>query len=137
MKSFLFNSGKHKPLPSFALLVMRASFGLMMISHGWSKLVHFGSRSGSFTDPLHIGNSLSMGLVVFAEFFCAILVVIGLMTRLATVPIIIVMIIASFVIHGSDPFSTRELSLLYLTGFTAILILGSGSYSLDHAISGK
>jgi len=137
MKNILFNPGKHKQLPSIALLVLRASFGLMMLSHGWPKLINFGSKAATFSDPLHIGSQLSLGMVVFAEFFCSILVVIGLGTRWATFPIMVTMAVASFVIHGKDPFSDRELSMLYLSAFTVIMILGSGSYSFDKAINGK
>jgi len=137
MKNILFNSGKHKPLSSFALLVMRASFGLMMLSHGWPKLMSFIDSPSSFPDPIHIGPALSHGLTVFAEFVCAILVVIGLGTRWAAFPIVVAMAVAAFVIHGKDPFSEREMAMLYLSAFTTIMILGSGSYSLDKAISGK
>jgi putative oxidoreductase len=137
MKNILFNSGKHKPLPSFALLVLRASFGLMMLSHGWLKLMSLFNDPGAFPDPLLIGSSLSHWLAVFAEFVCAILVVIGLGTRWAAFPLIVTMSVASFVIHGKDPFGERELSMLYLAAFTTIMILGAGSYSLDKAISGK
>ncbi|NTV83299.1 MAG: DoxX family protein [Bacteroidales bacterium] len=137
MKNILFNSGKHKPLSSFALLVLRASFGLMMLTHGWPKLYNFGSKAASFSDPFHIGSSLSLGLVVFAEFVCAILVVIGLGTRWVAFPIVVTMSVAAFVIHGKDPFVEREMAMLYLSAFLTIMILGSGSYSLDKAISGK
>jgi putative oxidoreductase len=137
MKNILFNSGKHKPLPSFALLVLRASFGLMMLTHGWPKLMNFSEKAASFPDPLHIGSSLSLGMVVFAEFICAILVVIGLATRWAAFPIMVAMAIAAFVIHGKDPFAEREMAILYFAAFTTIMVLGSGSYSLDRAISGK
>lgn len=137
MKNFLFNSGNHKAMASFALLVLRASFGLMMIVHGWDKLVHFNSYSGSFHDPLHIGNEFSLGLVVFAEFFCAIMIVLGLMTRFAAIPLIIAMAVVAFVINIKEPFAERELSMLYLSAYLAILIFGAGSYSLDKAISGK
>ena len=137
MKNIFFNSGKHKPLPSFALLVLRASFGLMMLTHGWPKLINFSEKAASFADPLHIGSSLSLALVIFAEFFCAIFIVIGLATRWAAFPLMVAMAVAAFVIHGKDPFAERELAVLYLTAFTTIMILGSGSYSLDRAISGK
>jgi putative oxidoreductase len=52
MKNILFHSGKHKPWPSFALLLLRASFGLMMLTHGWPKLINFSSKAGTFPDPL-------------------------------------------------------------------------------------
>ena len=137
MKNILFNSGKHKPLPSLALLIMRVSFGSMMVTHGWPKLLSFIESPGSFPDPLHIGSSLSHGLTAFAEFICAILIVIGLGTRWAAIPLMIAMAVASFIVHAGDPLGDKEMSLLYLTAFSAILMLGAGSYSLDKAISGK
>jgi putative oxidoreductase len=137
MKNIFFNSGKHKPWPSFALLVLRASFGLLMVSHGWPKLMSLFSDPGAFPDPLLIGSTLSHVLAVFAEFFCAILIIIGLGTRWAALPLMIAMTVAAFVIHAKDPFGERELAILYLSVFTSLMILGPGSYSLDRAISGK
>jgi len=137
MKNFFFNSGNHKPFPSLALVILRASFALIMLTHGWPKLVDFSQKASSFPDPLHVGNRISMGLVIFAEFFCSILVVLGLGTRFAAFPIMVVMFIASFIINGGHPVADRELPILYLSAFTAILMLGAGSYSLDKAISGK
>jgi putative oxidoreductase len=137
LKNILFNSGKHKPLASFALLLLRASFGLMMITHGYPKLLSFIDNPSAFPDPIHIGPSLSHGLTVFAEFFCAILIVIGLATRWAAIPLMIAMTVAAFVIHAGEPIGEKEMSLLYLSAYTSILILGAGSYSLDKAISGK
>ena len=137
MKNILFNSGKHKPLASFALLVLRASFGLMMLSHGWPKMLSFIDNPSSFPDPIHIGPALSHGLTAFAEFVCSILIVIGLGTRWAAFPLMVAMAVAAFVIHGKDPFAEREMAIMYLSAFTAIMILGAGSYSLDRAISGK
>jgi len=137
MKNFFFNSGNHKSFSSIALLVLRASFGLMMLTHGWPKLVDYSQKASSFPDPLHVGNNISLGLVIFAEFFCSILVVLGLGTRFAAFPIMVVMFIVSFIINGSHPVADRELPILYLSAFTAILMLGAGSYSLDKAISGK
>jgi putative oxidoreductase len=137
MKSTLFNSGNHKPLPSIALLIMRASFGLMMLTHGWPKLVDLVQKSSSFPDPLNIGSKTSLALVVFAEFFCAILVVLGLATRFAAIPLMVAMAVASFMINAGHTLADRELSILYMSAFTAILIFGAGSYSLDKAISGK
>jgi putative oxidoreductase len=137
MKNFLFNSGNHKALASIALLILRASAGFMMMTHGWPKMLDFVRNASSFPDPLGVGSRASLGLVVFAEFFCSILVVVGLGTRFAAVPLIITMAVVGFVIHGKDPFGDRELSMLYLSAFTTVLILGAGSYSLDKAISGK
>lgn len=102
----------------------------MLIFHGYPKLINFSAYATSFPDPLGVGSATSLALVIFAEFFCSILIILGAATRLACIPLIFTMMIAFFVIHGSDPFSVKELAFLYLLTFIAIFISGSGSFSL-------
>ena len=137
MKNILFHSGKHKGWPSLALLIHRLAFGGMMLTHGTPKLLHFTQRADAFSDPFGIGSGLSLGLVVFAEFFCAILIMLGFATRFAAIPLIITMSAAAFIIHGGDPFGKQEMALMYLAAFLVLLITGAGNVSLDKAISGK
>jgi putative oxidoreductase len=124
-------------LSSVGLLVLRISAGLLLLSlHGWSKLKGFGEMSGGFPDPLGLGHTASLTLVVFAEFFCSILVVLGLFTRLAVIPPIVAMAVAVFVFHADDPWAKKELALLYLAPFVTLLLCGGGKASLD-AIGGQ
>ena len=67
LKKILFGTGKVNPLPSFALLLLRISSGAMMVPHGWMKLSNFNTMAPTFPDPLHVGNTASLGLVVFAD----------------------------------------------------------------------
>jgi putative oxidoreductase len=137
LKTILFNPGNHNPMSGLALLLLRVSAGLMMITHGWPKVLSFIDNPGAFPDPLHIGSSLSHGLTAFAEFVCSILIVIGLGTRWAAIPLMVTMIVAAFIMHAGEPISGKEMALLYLSSFTAIMFLGAGKYSLDRMISGK
>ncbi|MBK9471474.1 MAG: DoxX family protein [bacterium] len=73
----------------------------------------------------------SLVLAILAELVCALLVVLGLFTRLATIGPLFVMATAFLVIHAADPLARRELALIYFIGFLAILLLGPGRYSLD------
>ncbi len=120
-----------------ATLLLRIAFGgFMMYSHGWPKLQKMlGEGPIQFADPFGLGAAPSLYLTVFAEFLCAALILIGLKTRLATVPLIITMAVAAFIIHGSDPFGKKEMALLYLLGYVVIALLGSGRYSLDDRLS--
>ncbi|KEO73148.1 DoxX family protein [Anditalea andensis] len=120
-----------------ALLVLRVGVAIMMITHGWSKIVNFSETMESFPDPLGIGVALSLQLTIFAEFFCAILLGLGFMTRLALVPLIIAMLTAAFMVHAGDPFSDKELSLLYLLSFIFLFLRGPGLYSMDGQILKK
>jgi putative oxidoreductase len=78
-----------------------------------------------------------LGLTVFAEFFCALALALGLLTRAAVIPLIVTMLTAAFVILGDDPFGKKELALLYLVPFVTILIVGPGRFSLDRLLSGQ
>jgi len=119
-------------LDAAALLVLRVVFGGAMIyGHGWGKLTTYGERSASFPDPLGVGSPASLGLAVFAEAFCALAIVLGLLTRLAALPLIVTMLVAFFVVHGNDPFGDKELALVYLAAYLALFLRGAGAWSVD------
>ena len=94
--------------------------------HGLGKLERYSRLMTRFPDPLGIGNEYSLMLVIFAEVICSFFVIIGLFTRLALIPLIITMAVAFFIIHADDPFLKKELSFLFLTGFSALFFAGSG-----------
>lgn len=117
---------------SLGLLVLRVGVGWLLIyGHGWSKLMHFSQRAATFADPIGLGSQLGFTLVVFAEVFCSAAIILGLLTRLATIPQIIFFCVAAFVQHGHDPWSKRELPVLFLVPVVTLLITGAGRYSLD------
>lgn len=120
---------------SIATFVLRVSAGaLMMINHGLDKLMHFGEKANKFADPFGIGSKTSLSLVVFAEFFCAAFLVLGLFTRLAAIPLIIAMAVALFYAHNGEFFGKGEMATLYLASYFAILLLGPGKASIDKFI---
>ncbi len=87
-----------------------------------------------FGDPLGIGPAASLHLSAFAEFICAILIILGLLTRLASIPLIINMAVAALIVHSADDFGTKEMSLLYLGIFLTLFFTGPGKYSADRGI---
>ncbi len=114
------------------LLILRVGFSSLMLTHGIPKLLMlFGGDEIQFPDPIGLGATLSLILVVLAEFLCAVLVLIGFKVRWTALPIIITMLVAAFVIHGSDPFGKKEFPLLYVFGFSAIALLGAGKFAVD------
>ena len=118
-----------------ALLILRLGMGgVMLFSHGWGKLSQFNVMSAHFPDPLGVGSTLSLALAVFAEFFCALAVSLGILTRYTVLPLIVTMAVAAFIVHGGDPFAKKEMALLYLVGYVVIALAGSGKYSLDSVI---
>ena len=117
-----------------ALLVLRVSIAFLMLAHGIPKLLTLVSGE-PIQFPALIGSpAISLGLAVFAEVACSVLILLGLGTRIATIPLIITMLVAVLYIHGADPFGKKEMGVLYLTGYVVLLITGSGKFSLDQWI---
>ena len=116
------------------LLVVRLALALFMIPHGYSKLVHFADRMDKFSDPLGVGPTASLSLTVFAEFFCSILLGLGLFTRFALVPLIIAMATVVLIVHAGDPYGDMEKALLYLVPYIGLFFTGPGTLSLDRML---
>lgn len=119
---------------NWGLLILRVGMGISMMTHGYGKLLRVLEGNLRFGDPIGLGQENSLYLAVFAEFFCSILLMMGLFTRLAVIPLLITMAVAFFIVHGSDAFSVKELAFLYLLPYLFILLNGPGEYSLDHAL---
>lgn len=122
------------PPADYALLILRIGSGLMMMTHGWTKLSGFAEKAPDFYDFMGLGGPVSLGLTVFAEFFCAFMVAAGLLTRLALIPLIILTLVIVMVIHGADPIGDKETGLLYLTAYVAIFLMGPGRFALDQLL---
>jgi putative oxidoreductase len=117
--------------PDLCALLLRLIFGGLFIYHGYTKIASFDEILPHFKDIIGIGSKLSFILVIFAEFFCGLLVFLGFLTRLTVIPIFITMFVAYFIAHADDPFQNKELALVFLLLSIVIFISGSGKYSLD------
>ena len=116
----------------WATLVLRLTFcGLLMYNHAFVKMTLFSESPESFPDPMGLGGTVSYYLVLFAESICAGLVLIGLFTRVALVPLLVTMSVAVLNVHWSNPWTDKELPLLYLAVYIAIFLIGPGRFSLD------
>lgn len=136
MPASIFYTGKHNTSGSLALLILRlVSGGIMLTRHGYGKIGKLlAGPPYEFRDPIGLGSDLSFILTFFAEVICAVLVIIGLGTRLAVVPLIITMAVVAFIVHPPDGFFAMELPIMYLTMYIVLLLMGAGKFSLDRAI---
>lgn len=125
-------------LNSLGLFFLRLGVGFSMIwFHGLPKLLDFGEKAQSFPDPIGLGSAFSLAMAVFSEFFCSILIIWGILTRLSALPLLITMLTAAFIIHGDDPWEQRELALLYALIYFCVILTGPGKISIDHFLFGK
>lgn len=123
---------------SIGLLVLRVGIGAFLATHGWGKVQNvFGGKIDQFADPIGIGVVPSHVLAAGAEFGCALLVAVGLFTRLAAIPAAFTMAVAAFIVHAPDPLlmgsqpKAKEPAILYMVPFVALVFTGAGRYSLD------
>ena len=116
------------------LLVARVGFALLFAVHGCQKLQGFEQMAGQFPDPLGLGSSLSLSLAIFAELFCSLALMLGVLSRLALLPMIFTMCIAFFVTHGGS-LAEGELAFVYLVAFILLFSAGPGRFSVDGWLS--
>lgn len=123
-----------------AALILRVGAGsYMLFGHGLGKAQKlFAGGEIHFSKVFGLSPVINLVLASFAEAVCAALVIIGFQTRLASIPLIITMLVAAFMIHGQDPWfshgasgGSKEFAMIYLIPFLAIFFTGSGKYSID------
>ncbi len=119
---------------NLAMLILRAGAGVLIMKHGYDKLVHFADMKTKFINFMGIGSTMSLSLTVFAEFFCGIFLIIGLFSRLVTIPLIINMSVALYKAHHGDVFGVGEKPALFLLCFIIVLLCGPGKASVDGLI---
>jgi putative oxidoreductase len=120
---------------SAAMLILRVGLGVLMMAHGYDKLTHFAAYQVKFMNFMGIGTTASLALVVFAEFFCSLFLILGLFTRLAAIPLIITMCVALFKAHNGNVFDDHgQVATLFLTGYLVLLFVGPGRVSVDSMI---
>lgn len=122
---------------NLAMFILRVGSGVLMIPYGYDKLVHFAQYKSGFMNFIGMGSTISLALVVFAEFFCSVFLIMGLFTRLVAGILLFEMVVVVFDAHKMDIFKgDAEHGMQYLIGYIAIILLGAGKASLD-GILGK
>ena len=132
----LTSSNQHG-LNDIGLLILRVSIGLLMaFAHGLGKIEKLmGPGPIQFPDPIGLGPKLSLILAGGAEFFLSFFLVLGLFTRLVSIPLAFTMIVAVFIFHADDPFSKMEYGILFLIPYVTLIFSGAGRFSIDHWIN--
>lgn len=125
-------------LQPLALLVLRIVLGVIMIAHGKQKV--FGGMEHHVQSVVHLGLPAWMAyLSAGAEFFGGILVLVGLITRLASFAICINMCVAIAGVHWKNGLIGNggyQFPLTLAAIAFALIFFGGGPFALD-SIWGK
>jgi putative oxidoreductase len=138
--------------PDAAALVLRIVAAAIFLPHGWSKIAGEGGSAvfaagvaETYGIPVVLGH-----LAAYAEVVGAILLLVGLLTRLDALLLAGTMFVAAFVVQLPDalfdvpPNAIKafvvirgiETPLAMFAICCALLLLGGGRWSLDHALRG-
>lgn len=130
----IFSVNRSSESVDIAIFLVRIGIAVLMLTHGISKTELFNETPVQFMDFMGFGPEISLALAIFAEVGCSILILLGLGTRIAVIPLIVTMLVAVFIVHSGDPFANQEMGLHYLLVYIMLLITGSGRYSLDRLV---
>lgn len=118
-----------------APLLGRLAVGLVFMSTGWGKVHNIEKVAGFFTSLGIPAPHFQAILVGYSELLCGTALVVGLLTRLATVPLIVSMIVAILTAKRPELHGLFDLvgfdEFTYLVVLVMIAILGPGSVALD------
>jgi putative oxidoreductase len=112
-----------------ALLFLRVSASLLvLLVHGLPKVLHVRGQLGAIEDPLHLGSVFTLGFAIFAEVVCPLLMILGIATRLAALPILVVTVVALTLVHPDWTLEQGQFAWMLLILFGTVAIGGAGRY---------
>jgi putative oxidoreductase len=99
---------------------------LVLVVHGLPKAMHYASQAAAIEDPFHLGRTVSIVFAIFAEVICPPLMILGIATRLAALPILIVTVVALGFVHRGWSLADGQFAWMLLILFGTIAIAGPG-----------
>jgi len=119
------------PANDWALLFLRVTGSLLLLLvHGAPKMLNFQAELGLIEDPLGLGPHLTLSLAIFAEVLCPLLIIAGPFARLATLPVLVVLLVSLVFVHPEWSLGEGQFAWLLAIIFTTLLIAGPGRFSL-------
>jgi putative oxidoreductase len=122
---------------NIALIILRVTFGGLMLFHGFSKLIHGVDGIGSMLAEKGIPSFISYGVIV-GEVVAPLLMIAGFRTKIAAMIFAFTMLVAVLLAHSEDVFALTEhgswaieLQGIYFFGAIALCLTGAGKYAVS------
>ena len=121
-------------------LLARVAIGVVFAGTGWGKLHNLDKITAFFTDLGIPAPGFNAVLASSAELVCGVLILVGLFTRLAAIPLIVVMLVAIVTAKRGDVGGLSDLlgfvETLYIVLLAWLATAGPGPISLDRVAAG-
>ena len=126
--------------PSKTTILIRLMVGVVFLSEGIQKFIFPNIRGAGRFEKIGLPSPEFLGnLVGGFEVVCGALILFGLLTRLASIPIFIIMLVALFTTKVGVFATSRFWEMMHgsrtdwamLLGSLFLIIIGSGKFSLD------
>ena len=134
--SILFNY-----LQSFSLLFARVALAYGFYTPALTKWNNFDTTTQWFSSLGIPFASFATLLTASVEIMGVVLLILGLFTRIITIPLMFVMGVATFTVHISNGFSVAnngfEIPLYFFLFLLVLISHGAGKFSLDYLIFGE
>ena len=113
----------------------RVAIGVVFAGSGWGKLHNLDKITSFFADLGIPAPGFNAVLASSAELICGVLILVGLLTRLASIPLIVVMVVAILTAKRGDIGGLSDLlgftETLYIVLLAWLATAGPGPLSLD------
>ncbi|MDE5750157.1 MAG: DoxX family protein [Duncaniella sp.] len=126
-------------------LFMRLFVGIMLLQFGIRHMVHYEALAPGFPAVLGMTSQGSLVVMIIIETVCSLLIMVGFLTRLSTLPPIGAMCVAEYYIlhdmvpnlpiYGLDSTDPGYLPIMFIGIYIWMLISGPGKISMDYFIS--
>lgn len=125
-------------------LFIRLFVGVMFLQFGIRHIVYYDMIVNDFPSVMGMDSATTLLTIILIEVCCSILIMFGILTRIATIPPIIAMVIAEkLIIEGELTIVSPEmvayqpgyLPVMFAGIFCFIILSGPGKISFDYLIS--
>lgn len=139
MKNILLKFESAKRFEDVALFVLRFFLGATFMAYAYKKIIKFDWYSNWFSQTLELPlPMLNLYAVTLVEGLGGLLLILGLFTRAITIPLMVTMLVALFLvnIHNGFPASKfgMEVPLAYISILVVLFSTGAGRFSLDEKV---
>lgn len=134
----ILSSDLHSTTANFGILFFRVAVATeLIVVHGLKKIGIGVAVPEDIPNPFGFPSILNDFLAIAANVYLPVFVVLGLFTRLAAIPALIVTATGYFIMHGTDSLIERDIPFMYSIAMLTIAMVGGGKYSVDGYLTKK